>query len=290
MNTLRTWCLMGLAWFFILVGACESKRALENPPEAGQSTLPASPPKPIILATTTSTEDSGLLRALLPDFTRATGIEVKTVAVGSGQAMELGKRGEADVLLVHSPLAEEEFVSSGAGKDRRPVMHNDFVLLGPAQDPAGIKGEATAAAAVVKIVERGAIFVSRGDRSGTHTKELSLWTAAGVRPGAEKYLETGGGMGETLRIASEKKAYTLSDRATFLATSGLELVVLGEGDPILLNPYHVISVVGPKVNTQGAKAFADFLTSEKGRMLIRGFRCPKSGQPLFVPTPLGEDK
>lgn len=277
-------CQVRALWLVVLIclvtlaGGCESKRAIEVPSEP-----PALPQRGIILATTTSTEDSGLLRALLPEFNQTTGITVKTVAVGSGQAMELGKRGEADVLLVHSPEAEEEFMASGAGVDRRPVMHNDFVLVGPAQDPAGIKAEATAAGAMAKVAAQGAFFVSRGDRSGTHSKEQGLWKAAGVRPEGKQYLETGGGMGETLRIASEKKAYTLSDRATFFATSGLELVVLGEGDPGLLNPYHVISVVGPKVNLQGARAFADFLTSEKGRELIRGFRCPKSGRPLFVP-------
>jgi tungstate transport system substrate-binding protein len=227
---------------------------------------------------------------LLPAFTKTTGIEVKTVAVGSGQAMELGKRGEADVLLVHSPKAEEEFIASGAGQDRRPVMHNDFVLLGPKADPAGIRGGAEAAAAMVKIAHNGSPFVSRADKSGTHSKELALWKAAAVEPKGQWYIESGAGMGETLRIASEKQAYTLSDRSTFLATSALELVVLGEGDPALLNPYHVISVHSAKANVQGAQAFADFITNAQGRRLIADFRCPKSGQPLFVPDPPDEVK
>lgn len=286
MTQTRILFLLCILCLGVLAAACDSRSS----PGAAQGSAPASSPRGIVLATTTSTEDSGLLHVLLPEFTKATGIEVKTVAVGSGQAMELGKRGEADVLLVHSPKAEEEYMASGAGADRRPVMHNDFVLLGPAADPAAVKGEATAAGAMAKVAAKGASFVSRSDKSGTHSKERSLWEVAAIEPKGTWYIESGAGMGETLRIASEKQAYTLSDRATFFATSGLDLVVLFEEVPVLLNPYHVISVVGSKVNAQGAKAFTEFLTGDQGRRLIAGFRCPKSGQLLFFPDPSDETR
>lgn len=280
MNKTHSVISWGFCALVALLGGCSPQPAPVSEP-AAQAQSSSS----LILATTTSTEDSGLLGHLLPTFEAKTGTMVKVIAVGSGQAMELGKRGEADVLLVHSPKAEEAFMAAGAGQDRRPVMHNDFVLVGPSSDPAGVKGEASASAAMAKIAAKSAAFVSRGDKSGTHSKELRLWEAAAVSPSGVWHIESGAGMGETLRIASEKQAYTLSDRATFLATSNLELVVLGEGDPALLNPYHVISVVSPKVNTAGAKAFADFLTGSEGRALIAGFRCPKSGAPLFFPDP-----
>ncbi len=207
------------------------------PPAAGPSSE-----KSLILATTTSTQDSGLLDELLPAFTRDTGWQVKTLAVGSGQALELGRRGEADVLLVHSPAAEQKFVAEGTAGQRRLVMHNDFVLVGPPADPAGIRG-APSVDAMSKIAANQALFVSRGDDSGTHAREKELWTRAGITPGGAGYQSTGQGMAATLRVASEKGGYTLTDRATYLANrDSLQLAVLSEGDPSLLNVYHVIEL------------------------------------------------
>ncbi|MBW0088543.1 substrate-binding domain-containing protein [Pseudonocardia sp. KRD-184] len=238
----------------------------------------------LILATTTSTQDSGLLDALLPAFTADTGWGVKTVAVGSGQAIELGRRGEADVLLVHSPAAEEALVAEGATGQRRLVMHNDFVLVGPASDPAGVRG-AGAAEAMTRIAGAGTVFVSRGDDSGTDAREDQLWESAGIAPGGSWYQETGQGMGATLRIADENGGYTLSDRATWLSQPG-SLVVLGEGDPGLLNVYHVIEMTtgaGDRVQPEGAAAFADWILDAPAQQMIGDFGRAEYGQPLFVP-------
>jgi tungstate transport system substrate-binding protein len=238
----------------------------------------------LILATTTSTQDSGLLDDLLPAFTAATGWAVKPVAVGSGQAIEMGRRGEADVLLVHSPAAEEEYVAEGTAGRRLLVMHNDFVLLGPEADPAGIRG-ATADEAMTRIAAAGAVFVSRGDDSGTHAREKSLWEKAGVTPGGPWYQETGQGMGATLRVAAEKAGYTLSDRATYLSQPG-GLALLVEGDPGLLNVYHVIEVTkraGERVQPEAATAFADWITGPDAQQRIGEFGRAEYGQPLFVP-------
>jgi tungstate transport system substrate-binding protein len=248
--------------------------------------------KSLILATTTSTQDSGLLDEVLPVFTRDSGWQVKTVAVGSGQAIELGRRGEADALLVHSPAAEEKFVAEGGAGSRRLVMHNDFVLLGPKADPAGIKG-ASSAEAMKKIAAAEEVFVSRGDESGTHAKEKGLWSAAGATPGGSWYQSTGQGMGATLRVASEKAGYTLSDRATYLTQRGtLELEVLSEGDAGLLNVYHVIETTekaGDRVRPDGAKAFADWIVAPPAQRLIGEFGKAKFGQPLFTPD-AGKDE
>lgn len=251
--------------------------------------LPAmAAPKTIILATTTSTQDSGLLDALLPVFEKQTGYFVKTIAVGSGQAMTMGKRGEADLLLVHSPDAEKKFMAEGGGINRRLVMHNDFILLGPAADPAKIKGAKTSVDALKKISSASALFLSRGDNSGTHAKEKVLWKGAGINPEGQKwYQQTGLGMGQTLNVASEKKGYTLADRGTWLALKknlGLELLV--QGDASLLNIYHLIEVnpaKWPKVNTAGAKALSDFILSRKAQDMIRTFGVSKFGAPLFFP-------
>ncbi|MGZ9225403.1 MAG: substrate-binding domain-containing protein [Anaerolineales bacterium] len=241
----------------------------------------------LLLVSTTSTQDSGLLDVLLPAFTAQTGYNVQLVAVGSGQALKIGEQGNADVILLHSPAAEKDFVANGFGIDRRLVMHNDFVLVGPASDPAVIRG-GNPAEALEKISALGATFVSRGDDSGTHVKELALWKNAGLDPaGQDWYLETGQGQGATLSIASEKGAYALTDRGTFLAyKSNVDLETLVEGDPFLLNVYHVITVnpeKWPKVNLEGAKAFADFITSSEGQKIIAGFGVEKYGQPLFLP-------
>jgi tungstate transport system substrate-binding protein len=240
----------------------------------------------LILATTTSTQDSGLLDELLPEFSRATGWQVKTLAVGSGQALELGRRGEADVLLVHSPAAEEAFVAGGTAGPRRLVMHNDFVLVGPAADPAGIRG-LDGVAALRRIAAGQAVFVSRGDDSGTNAREKELWKKAGTAPGGSWYQSTGQGMGATLRVAAEKNGYTLSDRATYLAQRAtLPLTVLSEGDPGLLNVYHVIEMTrraGERVQPEGAAAFADWIVSPSAQELIGRFGQAQFGQPLFTP-------
>jgi tungstate transport system substrate-binding protein len=240
---------------------------------------------PVILATTTSTQDSGLLDVLVPLFEKKSGYTVKTIAVGTGQSLALGDRGEADVVLVHAPELELQYLAKGNLINRRRVMHNDFVLVGPPADPAGIKGVKRAAEASKRIAERGAAFVSRGDQSGTHTKEKSLWNAAGIAPRGHWYVESGQGMGATLTIASEKGAYTLTDRATYLALKKrVQLSVLVEGDALLLNIYHVLEVSPaghPRVNAAGGKAFADFLVSGEARAVIETFGVEKYGQPLF---------
>ncbi|MBN2548565.1 MAG: substrate-binding domain-containing protein [Anaerolineales bacterium] len=241
----------------------------------------------LILATTTSTQDSGLLDILIPAFEQQTGYIVKVVAVGSGQAMKMGEEGNADVLLVHAPASEVDFMANGFGAERKLVMHNDFIFVGPASDPAGIKGAATSVDALKKIAEAQAVFLSRGDDSGTHKMELILWKAAGITPEGAWYQETGQGMGATLKIASEKAGYTLADRATYLATQDtLQLEILLEGDKALLNVYHVITVnpaKWPKVNAEGATAFMNFMVSDETQKIIGEFGQDKYGQSLFFP-------
>lgn len=244
----------------------------------------------IILATTTSTQDSGLLDVLVPMFEEQTGYVVQTVAVGTGAALAMGQEGNADVLLVHAPASEMVLVEAGDTLDRFLIMHNDFVLVGPAADPAGIRGKATAAEALALVAEAEASFISRGDDSGTNKKELSLWTGTDYSPNDDKpawYIESGQGMGDTLVIASEKEAYTMTDRATYLANQGnLDLEILVEGDAILLNVYHVMTVNPDKwelVNYEGALAFANFLIDPATQDVIREFGVDKFGQPLFFP-------
>jgi tungstate transport system substrate-binding protein len=243
--------------------------------------------KSIILATTTSTQDSGLLDVLIPLFEKESGFPVKTISVGSGQAMKMGEKGEADVLLVHSPDAEKKFMADGFGAIRRLVMHNDYIILGPAADPAKIKG-VSAAEAMKRIAQTNSIFASRGDNSGTHSKEKALWKGAGVNPEGQKwYQQTGLGMGQTLNVAAEKKGYVLTDRATYLALKkNMGLAILVEGDGKLLNIYHVIEINStkwPKVNTAGGKAFADFMIAQKNQEIIGRFGVDKFGAPLFFP-------
>lgn len=245
-------------------------------------------PKTIILATTTSTQDSGLLDYLIPIFEKETGYFVKTIAVGSGQAMAMGKKGEADLLLVHSPDAEKKFIVEGSGVNRRLVMHNDFILLGPSSDPAKINGLKSSVDALKKISQSSALFLSRGDNSGTHAKEKGLWKSAAITPDGQKwYQQTGLGMGQTLNVASEKKGYTLADRGTYLALKkNLALEILVQGDTGLLNVYHVIEInpaKWPKVNNAGAKALADFFISKKTQEMIGTFGVSKFGAPLFFP-------
>lgn len=259
-------------------------------PTQAPTAVPAPANPELILATTTSTQDSGLLDVLVPLFEEQTGYTVKVVAVGTGQALQMGQEGNADVLLVHAPSSEKTYMEGGFGKERFLVMHNDFIIVGPASDPAGIKGDAKAAVAFAKIYAAAAPFVSRGDKSGTNTKELSLWKSANLEPATEKpawYIESGQGMGATLTIASEKEAYTLTDRATYLATkSNLQLDLLVEKDNALLNVYHVITVnvdLWPKVNYDGAIAFAKWLTEPSTQEVIREFGVKEYGEPLFIP-------
>jgi tungstate transport system substrate-binding protein len=255
----------------------------------GASPAAAAPKvKTIILATTTSTQDSGLLDELIPVFEKQTGYFVKTISVGSGQAMKMGEKGEADVLLVHSPDAEKKFVEQGYGVNRMLVMHNDFVIVGPASDPAKIKGSKSVAEAFTKIAKANALFLSRADNSGTHSKEKKIWKTAGISPVGQKwYQETGLGMGATLNVAAEKNGYTLADRGTYLALKkNLGLDILVEGDALLLNVYHVIEVnpaKWDKANNAGAKAFAKFMVSKKAQSIIKTFGIKKFGSPLFFP-------
>jgi tungstate transport system substrate-binding protein len=243
----------------------------------------------VILATTTSTRDAGLLDALLPVFERQTGYRVKVIAVGSGQALELGRRGDADVVLAHAPEAERALVDSGYFVSHRLVMHNDFLIVGPAADPAQLRGMTDAVAALRRLAGRRALFVSRGDQSGTHKLEQKLWRLAETRPPSAGgwYVESGHGMGETLQMTDEKHAYTITDRATYLAwREKVELVPLVEGDPVLYNVYHVLEVSprnAPRINVAGGRALAEFLVSPATQALIGEFGKSRFGQSLFVP-------
>ena len=257
----------------------------------------------LVLATTTSTQDSGLLEVILPDFETRYGANVEVIAVGTGQAIELGKNCDADVVLVHARKQEDAFVADGFGLNRQDVMYNDFVIVGGPADPAGVRGMTDAAAALIKIAQSQSPFISRGDSSGTHTKEQSLWEATGLtliaaaeidptkpykRPEGDWYQSVGQGMGAVMTIANEQLAYTLSDRATYLARKlvGTELEILVEGDSRLFNPYGVIQVNPekcPNVNAAGAETFLDWMTSLETQALISQFGVDEFGQPLFVP-------
>jgi tungstate transport system substrate-binding protein len=243
--------------------------------------------KNIILSTTTSTQDSGLLDVLVPLFEKQTGYTVKTISVGTGQALALAAKGDADVALVHAPSLEKKYVAEGTLLNRRLVMYNDFVIIGPSEDPAKIKSVKSALAALKSIEQTKARFVSRGDNSGTHNLEKSLWQQAGIQPKGAWYIESGQGMGATLGIANEKNAYTLTDRGTYLALrQRVTLPILVEGDKVLLNIYSVMEVNpanGPRINVAGGKAFADFMVSPQTQTVIKSFGAEKFGQSLFVP-------
>jgi len=242
----------------------------------------------VIVSTTTSTQDSGLLDVLVPMFERKTGLSVKTISVGTGQALALAARGEADVTLAHAPSVEKRYVEEGKMSNRRLVMYNDFVLIGPAEDPARIRGLPRAVDALRRIAESRSRFVSRGDKSGTHVLEQHLWKQAGVEPKGAWYIESGQGMGQTLGIANDRRAYTLTDRGTYLAFQRrIDLPILVEKDRPLLNVYSVMEVNpanGPRVNAAGGKAFADFMLAPETQAVIRTFGVDKYGQPLFVPV------
>lgn len=263
--------------------------APDQPTAMVAPTIRAGTPDRLILATTTSTLDSGLLEYLLPDFEQQFNSTVDVIAVGTGQALQLGRDGNADVLLVHARAQEDTFMSEGHGTRRENVMYNDFVIVGPASDPAGIKGMGSAADALKKIADSKATFISRGDKSGTHTKELSIWKAAGIEaPQGDWYVSAGQGMGEVLTMAAEQEAYTVSDRATYLARTmnNLALEVLVEKDKSLLNPYGVIIVnadKGPQINSDLANKFVDWITSVPVQEKIEQFGKEDFGQSLFVP-------
>jgi tungstate transport system substrate-binding protein len=248
------------------------------------------PPSAVVLTTTTSTQDTGLLDVLVPMFEQRSGYQVKTVSVGTGAALALGARGEADVVLVHAPDAEQQWMAQGNGTERLLVMHNDFVILGPDDDPARIRGTPRAVDALRRIADAQATFVSRGDQSGTHQLEQKLWKQANLDPkGQPWYVESGSGMGLTLSIADQKRAYAISDRGTWLAQQRrLALPTLVEGDPALFNVYHVMPVNPQKfaagqVNAAGGRAFADFMVAPDTQQVIADFGKDNYGQALFIP-------
>lgn len=254
---------------------------------AGLTVAAASQTREVILATTTSTQDTGLLDVLIPIFEKQTGYRVKTIAVGTGQALALGEKGEADVLLVHAPESELPLVEKGVCINRRLVMHNDFIVVGPSSDPAHVRNLKSVVMTFQRIANSGSLFVSRGDDSGTHKMELKLWKAAGIAPTGSWYQQSGSGMGQTLNIASYKGGYTLTDRATYLALrKNLDLDILMQGDRVLLNIYHVMQVNPERfkaVNGPGGKAFVDFMVAPETQNLIGRFRLEEFGQPLFFP-------
>jgi tungstate transport system substrate-binding protein len=257
--------------------------------ETAQTEEQAAPENPRVkLATTTSTDNSGLLGYLLPEFTEDTGYTVDVIAVGTGAALGLGEKGDVDVVLVHAREKEDAFVNGGHGVNRKDVMHNDFVILGPPSDPAGISSAETAAEAMESIAESEADFVSRGDNSGTHFKEQQLWESAGVTPGGQWYKEAGQGMGAVITMTNDMQGYTLADRGTFIAMRDtIDLEVQFEGDPALFNPYGIIAVnpdKHPHINYEGAMALVDWIVSEKAQKLIAQFK--KGGDQLFYPDAL----
>lgn len=238
------------------------------------------------LATTTSTENSGLLNVLLPPFEEKYNLKVDVIAVGTGKAIALGKNGDVDVLLVHDPEAEKEFMEDGFGVNRREIMYNDFIILGPADDPAGVKGLKDAVSVFTKIAEKRAFFVSRGDASGTDIKEKNVWKMAQITPEGGWYMEVGQGMGTTLQIANEKQAYVICDRGTFLAYKNkIGLEILYEGDPLLFNPYSIIAVnpaLYPQVKYEEAMQLIAWVTSITGQKIIREYKI--EGEVLFHPV------
>lgn len=276
MRSLQTWLGVSVVFLGLLAGC-----GTPAPP-------PAPEPQSLTLATTTSTQDSGLLDVILPDFGQECNARVEVVAVGTGQALEIGEAGDADVLLVHARALEDEFMAAGHGVRREDVMYNDFIIVGPADDPAGIAGLTSASEAFGKIAEAQATFISRGDESGTHTKEKAIWAEANIEPAGAWYVSAGQGMGDVLTMAEEQQAYTLSDRATYLSRTleGFDLEILVEGDPILFNPYGVIAVnpgKSPEIKADLATDFIDWLISVPTQEKIGQFGVEEFGSPLFTP-------
>lgn len=270
-----------LSWLVVLCASCSN-----NPVKPEPTTGQAPGKKDLIVAMTTSIEDSGLLDDLVPAIEKKTGYKLKTVSVGTGQALALAEKGEVDALFVNSPAAERKVLEGGAVINRQLVMHNDFIIVGPSADKAKIQGKKNAVEAFSLIAKNQALFISRGDNSGTHKLETKLWQEANIQPAGAWYQQTGAGMGQTLQVANEKLGYTLADRATYIfQKKNLALPVLVEGDPQLLNLYHVMEVNQKKfsrVNSTGAKAFSDFLLSPEGQKVIAEHGKAQFGQPLFV--------
>lgn len=285
MQFLRKTTLLLTALALAGCGAAQPAAPAQPTAAAPAAAQPAPAVKEMILSTTTSTQDSGLLDVLVPEFEKQSGYKVKVIAVGTGQALAMGEKGEADAILAHAPASEKKLVEAQVVTNYQLVMHNDFVLVGPQDDPAGLSKVKTAVDALKAIAAGKATFVSRGDDSGTHKMEKSLWETAGVKPGAPWYLESGTGMGKTLSIASEKNGYTLTDRATYLAQEkNLRMKVVLEGDAPLLNIYHVMQVNPAKfakVNAGGGEAFVKFMVDPKTQQTIAEFGKAKYGQPLF---------
>lgn len=289
--------LLVLVCALALLTACAAPEETAAPTAEAQPTTAAEPTaeeapaeegKTLLLATTTSTDDSGLLGYILPVFEQEYGVKVDVVAVGTGQALTLGMDGNADVLLVHDRAREDAFMAEGHGVRREDVMYNDFVIVGPESDPAGIAGMTDVTAAFAKIAESESTFISRGDDSGTHGKEKSVWAAAGIEPAGDWYVSAGQGMSDVLTMAEEQQAYTLSDRATYLARlkEGLDLVIVVEGDPVLFNPYGVIAVnpdKGEHIQAELANQFIDWLISPETKALIAEYGVAEFGAPLFTP-------
>ncbi len=284
----RTWLYIIVLLLSLLAGACQPLVAPPAADAGAASDTTATSGGKLILATTTSTQDSGLLDVILPLFEAEAGVDVEVIAVGTGQALKLGEDGNADVLLVHARKQEDAFMEAGHGIRREDVMYNDFVLVGPADDPAGIADAESAADAFAKLAAAAAPFVSRGDDSGTHSKEKAVWAAAAVEPAGDWYIAAGQGMGAVLTMANEQLAYTLSDRATYLARTleGTDLVILYEGDPLLFNPYGVIAVnptKSPQIQADLANQLIDWLISVPTQEAIAAFGVDQFGESLFTP-------
>ncbi len=284
MSRKTTALLMALALLTAALAGCTRQERVAPPKQEPESETP----RVLILATTTSTENSGLLDYVLPFFEEEHNATVDVIAVGTGQALEIGKAGDADVLMVHARDLEDEFMDAGHGVRREDLVYNDFIIVGPPSDPAEAEGTSDAPAAFARIAEAEATFISRGDQSGTHTKEKAIWAEAGIDPSGDWYVSAGQGMGDVLTMADEEQAYTLSDRATYLARTlqGTELVILVEGDPILFNPYGVIAVdpsKSPDIDAELADQLIDWLISVPTQERISEFGVEEFGTPLFTP-------
>jgi tungstate transport system substrate-binding protein len=279
---------MVFALLIALLAALAACQPIVAPAPEPAAAAPAPQTGRLVLATTTSTADSGLLDVILPDFEAQAGVPVDVIAVGTGQSLKLGEDGNADVVLVHARALEDAFMAAGHGIRREDVMYNDFIIVGPPSDPAGIMGTSDVVAALTQIAETQSPFVSRGDESGTHVREQQLWEAAGIEPSADWYISAGQGMGAVLTMANEQQTYTLSDRATYLARTleGTDLVIAVEGDERLFNPYGVIVVnpeKNPAIQVDLANQFVDWIVSVPTQEMIGQYGVEQFGQPLFVP-------
>ena len=283
----RFWVVVVSGLVLLVVAGCQ--RGTDSFSTASGTAVPQPAHPDMILLTTTSVRDSGLLDVLVADFQRRTGYRVKPIVAGSGQILALGANGAGDVLLMHSPAAEAAWLAAGHGLDRRLVMFNDFLIVGPPNDPAGVRDSPSTGVALQRVASQRALFISRGDQSGTHARERQLWQQAGIAPAGSWYQESGTGQGQSLQIASEKRGYTLTDRGTYLVQrQRLALVPLVERiGPELLNVYHVLTVNparGERVNAAGGRAFAEYLVGPAAQTLIRSFGIEQYGEPVFTPA------